>query len=149
MQSLITLAGILVAVVLALDGLLHAFWATGQVWPAHDRLSLAQTVLNTNNERSFRTAVLVPLVCMLGLGTLLILARIHQLGSLGQLVPAWLLQISVLIIGAGLLLRGIAGLAWAFGLAPSRSKLFYKLNLVLYTPLCLLLFCAVALIAFS
>ena len=52
-------------------------------------------------------------------------------------------------IAAGLLLRGLAGIVWALGLVAAKSKLFYQLNLILYTPVCLLLFAAAMLVAFS
>jgi len=38
-EHLQELAGIVVAGVLALDGLLHAYWATGQIWPARESVS--------------------------------------------------------------------------------------------------------------
>lgn len=141
-QNLKELAGILVAIVLVADGLVHAYWATGRIWPARDRLSLAQAVLNINKARSFRPAVLVPLVFLLFCGALIALARVHYLGIPGQLIPSPLLQFGILVIATGLLLRGLAGIVWALRLAASRSELFYKLNLIVYTPVCLALFVA-------
>jgi 4,5:9,10-diseco-3-hydroxy-5,9,17-trioxoandrosta-1(10),2-diene-4-oate hydrolase len=135
-------AGILIAVVLAADGLLHAYWATGRLWPARDKLSLVQAVLNTNNIRSFRPTVLISLVCLLFCGVLIVLARVHLLGMFGQLIPGPLLQLGTLVIATGLLLRGLAGIIWALGLVSAKSKLFYQLNLLVYTPLCLVLFVA-------
>lgn len=143
------LAGIVIAVVLATDGLIHAYWATGHLWPARDRLTLAQAVLNINRPRSFSPPALVPLVALLFLGTLVVLARVHLLGVVGQLIPYPVLQASLLIIAAGLLLRGLAGIGWALGLAASKSRLFYKLNLLVYTPVCFVLFMAAMLAAFA
>lgn len=136
------LAGILVASVLVADGLLHAYWATGQLWPARNKLSLAQAVLNINKTRSFRPAVLVPLACLLFCGALIVLARVHHLGMFGQLIPGPLLHLGILVVAIGLLLRSLAGIVWALRLAASRSELFYKLNLIVYTPVCLMLFVA-------
>ncbi len=48
----------------------------------------------------------------------------------------------ILAVAAGLLLRGLAGIIWALGLAASKSRLFYKLNLIVYMPVCLVLFVA-------
>ncbi|EFH82544.1 DUF3995 domain-containing protein [Ktedonobacter racemifer] len=138
------LAGILVAIVLVADGLLHAYWATGRLWPAQNKLSLAKAVLNINKTRSFRPAVLVPLACLLFCGALIMLARVHYLGMFGQLIPSPLLQLGVLSVAVGLLLRGLAGIVWALRLAASRSEMFYKLNLIVYTPVCLVLFVAAA-----
>lgn len=136
------LAGIIVAVVLTVDGFLHAYWATGRVWPAQDKLSLAQVVLNSNKTRSFRAAFLVPLACLLFCGALIVLARVHHLGVFGQLISGLWLQLGTLAVATGLLLRGLAGIVWALRLIASKSELFYKLNLIVYTPVCLVLFVA-------
>ena len=143
------LAGIVIAAVFALDGLLHAYWATGQIWPAQTKLSLVQAVLNSSNTRSFRPTILVPLASLLVLGALASLAQVHQLGTLGQLIPDAWLQLASVVIAIGLLLRGVAGIGWVLGLAPARSKLFYRLNLLVYTPVCLLLFIAAVAVASS
>ena len=74
------LAGIVVAAVLTVDGFMHAFWATGQIWPAQDQLALIQAVLNSNKTRLLRPTVLAPLAGLLLLGALIVLARIHRLG---------------------------------------------------------------------
>lgn len=143
------LAGIVVAAVLALDGLLHAYWATGQNWPARNKLSLVRAVLNSNNTRAFRPVILLPLAAVLVCGALLVLARDHQLGMAGQLLPDSLLQLGIVGVATGLLVRAVAGIGWALGLAPARSKLFYRLNLLVYTPVCLVLFIAAVTIASS
>ncbi len=48
----------------------------------------------------------------------------------------------MLVLATGFLLRGLLGIVWALGLLPSTSELFYKLNLLVYTPACLVLFAA-------
>lgn len=143
------LAGIVVAGVLALDGLLHAYWATGQIWPARHKLSLVQAVLNSNNTRAFRPTILLPLAVLLVCGALLVLARVHHLGMPGQLIPDSLLQLGILGVATGLLARAVAGIGWALGLASARSKLFYRINLLVYTPVCLVLFIAAVAVASS
>jgi Protein of unknown function (DUF3995) len=145
----IELAGIIVAGVLALDGLLHAYWATGRIWPARDKGSLVQAVLNSSNTRAFRPVILLPLTVLLVCGALLVLARVHQLGMPGQLIPDSVLQLGIVGVATGLLVRAVAGIGWALGLAPARSKLFYRLNLLVYTPVCLVLFIAAAAVASS
>lgn len=141
------LAGIVIAGVLALDGLLHAYWATGQIWPAHNKLSLVQAVLNSSNTRAFRPRNLFPLAMLLVCGALLVLARVHAFGVPGQLMPDALLQVGVVGVAIGLLARGVAGIGWALGLAPAKSTLFYRLNLLVYTPVCLVLFIAALAVA--
>ncbi len=146
-EQIKVVSGILVAVVLVADGLMHAYWATGGLWPARDRLSLVQAILNTNNVRTFRPPILIFLVCLLFCGVLLVLAQVHLLGTFGQLLPASLLQLGTLAIAAGLLLRGLACIVWALGLATAKSKQFYQLNLLVYTPLCFVLFVATIAVA--
>lgn len=141
------IAGLLIAAVLAADGLLHMYWATGHIWPARDPKTLSRAVLNV--EISFTTPGVFALACALLLGSFTVLARVHSLGMLGQLVPAPLLQLGILVIAAGLLLRTLAGIVWALGLVAAKSKLFYQLNLMLYTPVCLLLFTAAVIVVFS
>ncbi len=131
-------AGMLIAAVLAADGLLHAYWTTGAIWPAHDARSLSQAVLNT--DIPFTPIVVGPLACLLLLAMLTALARVHRLGGLGRRVPDRLLQVGILIIAAGLLVRGVAGIGMA--LRGDAGTLFYRLNVVLYTPTCLALFAA-------
>lgn len=58
------LAGLVIAAVLALDGLLHAYWATGQIWPARNKLTLVQAVLNRSNTRAFRSKLFYTPVCL-------------------------------------------------------------------------------------
>ena len=148
-EQIIELAAILIAAVLATDGLLHAYWATGRIWPAPNRLALIQLILNSNKTRLLKPMILVPLAGMLFLGALTVLARVHSLGTLGQFIPGPLLQLGILVVAAGLLLRGLAGIVWALGLVASKSKLFYTLNLMVYTPVCLLLFAAAVGVALS
>ena len=142
-------AGILIAVALVLDGVMHAYWATGRIWPAPDKLALVRAVLNIDRTRSFRPTILIPLAGMLFCGALLVLARVHSLGMLGRLVPEAWLQTGVLVVATGLLLRGLAGIVWILGLAASKSQLFYRLNLLLYTPACFVLSLAAVLVARS
>ncbi|MBA2395250.1 MAG: DUF3995 domain-containing protein [Ktedonobacteraceae bacterium] len=147
-QSVKELAGILVATVLVGDGLLHTYWATGRRWPMRDTLSLAQAVLNINKTRAFKPAILVPLACLLFCGALIVLARVHSLGIFGRLVPGPLLQLGIMVVAIGFLLRGLAGIVWMLRLATSRSELFYKLNFIVYTPVCLMLFVAAVVASF-
>jgi hypothetical protein len=82
-------AGILTASVLAADGLVHVYWATGATWPLADAASLSRVVLNA--EVPFTPRVLLPLAGVLFLASLLVLAQIRLLGRLGRAlhVPRW------------------------------------------------------------
>lgn len=137
-------AGMAVATVLAADGLLHAYWATSGLWPAHDPQGLAHIVLNSDNPALFRPAIVGPLAAFLALGAATVLARVDRLGPLGRRVPLPLLQGGTLAIAAGLATRGAAGLALSLQGTPATP--FARLNRAIYTPTCLAL-CIVALAA--
>jgi hypothetical protein len=77
---------------------------------------------------------------LLFLAALTALARVHRLSGLGRRIPDRLLQFGILIIAAGLLVRGVAGIGMA--LRGDAGTTFHRLNVVLYTPACLALFAA-------
>jgi hypothetical protein len=129
------IAAITVASVLGLDALIHVYWLTGRVWPAHDTRALSHAVLNA--DVPFTPRVLMPLVIVLTLGCAAILAC-AELVHTG--LPAWLLATAAGVIAVGLLARGLAGIAWVAG--P-----FYWLNLTAYTPICLVLSIAAGIVA--
>ncbi|MEW2484904.1 DUF3995 domain-containing protein [Streptomyces sp. NPDC048411] len=125
-----------IAAVLTTDALLHLFWSTGSTWPAQDVTTLSYAVLGA--DVPFTPPVLLPLATVLLAGSALVVARArlgrrHRLGRL--------LQAATLAVGCGTAVRGLAGVAWAFGvragLDDGAGDTFYWLNLTLYTPLCL------------
>ncbi len=126
-----------VAAVLAVDGLLHVYWATGQTWPARDTGRLSQLVLNT--QVPFTPQGLIPLAGLLGGSAALLLVRAGRLPGLGRRLPAALPRWAAHAVTGGLLLRGMVGLVWVTGLGADPRDTFYWLNLLLYTPLCLAL----------
>ena len=119
-----------VAGVLAVDAAIHLYWATGATWPARSPEALSQAVLNARVP--FTPVVLVPLAGVLLSASGLLLARANgrggRLGALGSGA-----------VGAGVALRGAAGLVWATGAGTDTGAPFYWLNLLGYTPACLLL----------
>src|SRR5258708_20359054 len=94
------LAGVMVAAILAVDGLAHLYWATGNIWPASNQRSLIQAVLNKDNPRLLRPTILVPLACLLLGGAVTVLARAHRLRIFGQLIPPPLLPLGILAVAA-------------------------------------------------
>jgi len=121
------------ASVLAADGAVHLYWATGRTWPAADTRTLSRAVLNADVPFTLRT--LLPLAALLGSAATLVLARG---GLLSLAVPPTPLQWATGAVTAGLLIRGVAGLVWITGRGTDPRSVFYRLNLVLYTPLCLI-----------
>ncbi|MFI9364965.1 DUF3995 domain-containing protein [Kitasatospora sp. NPDC053057] len=126
-----------VGVVLAVDGLVHLYWATGRTWPVDGTARLSQLVLNT--QVPFTPQVLVPLAGMLFSGATLVLVRGGRLPALARRLPALLPRWGSRAVACGLLVRGAAGLVWVTGAWADPGDTFYWLNLLLYTPLCLLL----------
>ncbi|MER5635568.1 DUF3995 domain-containing protein [Kitasatospora sp. NPDC002227] len=126
-----------VGAVLAVDGLIHLYWATGRTWPVEGTERLSQLVLNT--QVPFTPQSLVPLAGMLLSGAALVLARGGRLPGLARRLPAALPRWGSRAVAGGLLARGAAGLVWVTGAWADPGDTFYWLNLLLYTPLCLLL----------
>jgi hypothetical protein len=126
-------AGQAVAALLAVDGLAHLYWATGATWPAADARTLSLAVLGT--EVPFTAPVVLPLAALLFTSAAAVLGRATGRGG-----PRTrrLLRFVTLAVAAGLLLRGTAGLAWALGLGDGAGPVFHRLNLLVYTPVCLL-----------
>lgn len=141
------IAAILVATVFFIDGLTHLYWAAGNIWPAPDARALSLAVLNVNIP--FKPLNLIPLACLLFAGTLIMLMGEQRFGKIEQRIPDLWLRLGRLAIAAGLLLRGGAGIVWITGLGADMHTPFYWLNLIVYTPLCVLLFIAVVMVILS
>lgn len=121
------------AALLAADGLIHLYWATGATWPAPDERTLSLAVLGT--EVSFGPPVVLPLAALALTGAAAVLAHTEGRGSRPTRLAARLITAAV---AAGLTVRGLAGLGWAAGLLDSPpDSPFHTLNLALYTPACL------------
>ncbi|QKG25562.1 DUF3995 domain-containing protein [Actinomadura verrucosospora] len=133
-MSILELAALLAAAVLGLDALLHVYWMTGRTWPARDVTTLSQGLLNA--DVPFTPRVLAPLVAVLTAGAIAVPARA---GLILSGVPGWIPAAGTVAVAAGVALRAGAGVVWALGVGARRDSAFYKLNLALYTPLCLVL----------
>ncbi|MEU5864474.1 MULTISPECIES: DUF3995 domain-containing protein [unclassified Nonomuraea] len=130
--------GALTASVLLADATAHLYWLTGRTWPAREVGSLSLAVLNF--EVPFTARVLVPLVVVLGTGAAAVLTCSRGRGGL----PARLVTGAV---AAGTLVRAVAGLVWILGIGADTATPFYWLNLFLYTPLCVFMATAAAVVA--
>jgi len=119
-----------VAGVLTVDAAIHLYWATGATWPARSPESLAQAVLNM--QVPFTAPGLVPLAGLLLSASGLLLARANGRG--GRLAT-----LGSGAVAAGVAVRGAAGLVWAGGVGTDTAAPFYWLNLLAYTPACLVL----------
>jgi hypothetical protein len=135
------LTAVAAAAVLAADAAIHLYWMTGRTWPARDVRTLSQAVLNA--DVPFTPRVLAPLVAVLTGGAAAILTEAGMLDAwLPDWLPDWAPTAGTAAVAIGALLRAGAGVIWAFGIGASRDTLFYRLNLVAYTPICFALFAA-------
>jgi hypothetical protein len=139
-------AAVVATVILGADALIHVNWLTGRTWPARDPRTLSQVVLNA--DVPFTPRVLMPLVVVLAVGATAVLAKAGLLTAwLPDGLPGWLPTAGTLAVAVGALLRGGAGIIWALGIGANRDTAFYRLNLIAYTPICLVLCGATALVA--
>ncbi|MYS87447.1 DUF3995 domain-containing protein [Streptomyces sp. SID5474] len=121
-------AGTAVAALLTADALLHALWATGSTWPAGSTEALSQGLLNADVPFTPRT--LLPLCALLGTGAVGVFAHSRGRGGrVGALITA--------AVAAGLAVRSTAGVVWAVGIGTDPGSTFHRLNLAVYTPVCL------------
>lgn len=126
--------GTFVAAVLLLDASLHVFWL---IRPAADPRALSLAVLNV--EVPFTVRVLLPLI-------LLLIAAALSVAAVSRGRGGRVAKVATFALGAGLLVRGELGLAWALGFGTDTATPFYWLNLFAYTPLCLAMAAAVGIV---
>lgn len=125
-------AGAAVASLLAADAVLHAVWATGVTWPADSTAALSQGLLNA--DVPFTPQVLLPLVAVLTTAATCVHAHAHAWG--GARIRAFT-HLATGAIAVGLTVRAIAGVVWVFGVGADSGSTFYRLNLLVYTPVCI------------
>ncbi|MFI6977440.1 DUF3995 domain-containing protein [Embleya sp. NPDC050154] len=120
-------AGTAVAALLTADALLHAFWAAGPTWPADSTEALSQGLLNA--DVPFTPRVLLPLCALLGTGAVGVYAHSRDRGGrTTALITA--------AVAAGLAVRATVGVVWALGIGTDPGSTFHRLNLIVYTPVC-------------
>jgi hypothetical protein len=119
---------------------IHALWATGTNWPGTDRIDLARKVVGSETFPTNRDTWIV--VGLLATATSLTVAasrglRNHRLRRLVGLGASG--------VAAVLALRGVGGLALSTARLLSGSKVpFVSRDLLMYSPLCLVLAAATA-----
>jgi Protein of unknown function (DUF3995) len=139
-------AAVVSASVLGVDALIHVYWLTGRTWPARDTRTLSQAVLNA--DVPFTPRVLAPLVIILTVGAATVLAKAGLLSAwLPEWLPGWMPTVGTLTVAVGAILRAGAGILWMLGIGAKRGTAFYVLNLTAYTPICLVLASADAVVA--
>lgn len=130
-------AGGTVAAAFLVIAVLHAYWALGGFWPGHDPESLARTVVGGPPGMRFpgRAATwAVVAVLVAGAAVALAAARLVTLPAPDSLAPA-----AGLLGAAVLTVRGLVGFVDVRLRPGTAGSRFARLNVVLYSPLCLVL----------
>ena len=124
------------AVVFAGLGALHAYWALGGLWPGKDLESLGDIVLGgPAGTRVPGPAACLAVSAVLGVGSVTVLA---SAGWFGQTVQP-IARILALVGASVLTIRGVLGFFDTRLRPGTRGSRFARLNVVLYSPLCLVL----------
>lgn len=141
----IVIAGATAATLFLLIAALHAYWALGGIWPGKDRESLARTVVGGAPGMVFpgqAATWAVVAVLVVGAMTVLAVSRVVAI-----VLPAWVMR-SAALVGAGVLFaRGVEGFFDVRLRPDTAGSPFARLNVALYSPLCLVLAGLVALAA--
>lgn len=111
--------------------MLHVVWATGSTWPADDRDKLADLVLG---HRPLPSTFLTWLVAALLAAATAVTGR----ATLGD-SPSRAVRLGARAVGATLLVRGAGGLIVSGADLEGATPEYRRLDLRLYSPLCLAL----------
>ena len=122
------------AALLAATALVHGFWAFGGVWPARDGRTLAKTVVGPKQQAMPGAAACLAIAALLAAAVVIVLARSDVIELPG---PSWIVNLGTWVIVAVLALRGIGGLVTS--LLAGRSETYHRLDVAIYSPLCLLI----------
>lgn len=130
-----SLPALIAVVLLAIVAMFHAYWALGGRWPGTDDASFARRVLGDTTTLPSVPATWAIVVALLGCAALLLVA-VHILAIP---LPARLLTIGLWLVVAGFSLRALAGLTSIPPLVRGTDVPYYKLDVAIYSPLCLLI----------
>lgn len=133
MNDIVPLAALLASFSLIALCALHVYWGVGGRWPGHDERSLVELVVGDS-----------PAMRMPGLGPCLVVAALLFAAGLAPLaaqgwMPLPLGRIAALGAAGVLALRGLGGLFETRFRPQIVGRPYARLNLRLYSPLCLLL----------
>ena len=127
-------AGAAAAGGLAAVGALHACWALGGSWPGSDQRELAEIVVGPEGTRFPPPSAVWAVTALLEAAAVILLARV---GVAGRWLPGWIVRTGAVTVAAVLLLRGVVGAATS--LAAGLPSTYHRLDVALYSPLCVAL----------
>ncbi|MEJ2855689.1 MULTISPECIES: DUF3995 domain-containing protein [unclassified Saccharothrix] len=136
-----TVLALVTAVVLGAVGVLHVVWMFSP-WPLRTREEFARRVVDVPVERLPSPPLTAAVAVALGLAAYLVVGRAGVVGVPG---PEWVPVVGSAGVAAVMLLRGAGGLA----VSTRKDTEFARLDVRVYSPLCLALAAATALVAFG
>jgi hypothetical protein len=132
---------IAVFAILVLISALHAYWAFGGLWPAGDEHKLVATVIGAPGRAHMPpTWITLIVAAMILAGGLFALASQGLIG----MGPRWFVGFAVLVLTLVFAARGAAGYLLPGGVG--RAEPFATLDRLYYSPLCLALGAAFAIL---
>jgi hypothetical protein len=129
----------LAAVLLVAVGALHALWAAGSTWPFDDQEGLARTVVNVPASEMPSAALTLVISFLTWIAALLLLGRA---GWWRMGMPSWVFTLGTWGVAAVLFGRALLGVQ-SIGVDSTHGRL----DLAIYSPLCLLLAALAAVVA--
>ncbi|MFD1146148.1 DUF3995 domain-containing protein [Saccharothrix hoggarensis] len=136
-----TVLALLTAIVLVLVGVLHVVWIFTP-WPTRSREEFARLVVDVPPEKLPSPALTSAVAVLLGVAAYLVVGRAGLVPVPG---PSWVAVVGTVGVAAVLALRGVSGLA----ISSRRSTGFARLDLRIYSPLCVALAAGCAVVAFG
>ncbi|WP_433273614.1 DUF3995 domain-containing protein [Actinosynnema sp. CS-041913] len=135
-----TVLALLTALVLAAVGALHVVWMFSP-WPLRTREEFASRVVGVPADRLPSPGLTAVPALLLALAAYLVVGRADLVAVPG---PEWPAVVGTAGVAAVLLLRGVGGLVASAG----KKTEFARLDLRIYSPLCIALSAATASVAF-
>ena len=123
------------AIAFAVLAVLHGIWAVSP-WPVDSRARYAEVVVGVDERDLPSTAATLGVAGLLALAARLVLMRGGVVPPVG---PAWVPRLGVRVLAAALLVRAAAGFVVSGSGWGDSPESFRRLDLAVYSPLCLAL----------
>ena len=130
MRTEVRWVGLGVAAILLVIAGLHAYWAAGGTWPAATEADLAESVVGKPGTKMPPPFLTAAVAALLVLAAVAVMVRANA----WRVTPRWLPVWATWAVSGILLLRGIGGIL--SDLVGGLEHRFARLDLILYSPLC-------------
>lgn len=129
---MVGIASVIAVGLLLAAAAVHAYWATGGVWPAASGRALAQAVVGPTQEKMPSPSACAAVAILLTAAAAIVLARAELVSLPG---PEWIVPVGTWVVVGALAARGVIGLVTS--LAAGREATYHRLDVLAYSPLCL------------